>query len=653
MCGICGICFSDRARPVSASVIGDMTASLHHRGPDDEGIHIDGAIGFGHRRLSIIDLSSAGRQPMISRDGRYVLVFNGEIYNYRELRQELTARGETFDSSTDTEVLLRLYARDGEACLSRLVGMFAFAVWDARERRLFAARDHFGDKPFYYATGDGWFAFASEIKALFRTGLITPELHGPGLADYITFQFCLDDKTMFRQVRKLMPGHYLTVSASGDMRVHRYWQLDFAIDGEHDEQFFRDRLTERLEDAVRLQMRADVPLGAHLSGGLDSSAVASLATRIAGRPISVFSGAFREGPQYDETPYARLMAAHLGADHHEVYPTAQDFVSHMPRLIYHMDEPAAGPGLFPQFCVSQLARRHVKVVLGGQGGDEVFGGYIRYLIAYLEECIKGGINGTQHEEDARYVVTLESILPNLRQLQGYEPLLRHFWGSGLFAPAEERYLRLIDRSEGVREFIVPDLLPPSSEYDPVLAFREAFHAHACGSLINRLTWFDIQTQLPALLQVEDRTSMAVGLESRIPLLDHRIVELVASMPPKVKYQGGRSKYIFREAVRQMLPPAIYQRADKMGFPVPLQEWYQVEPVRSFVADALLAARGENFFVRTGALESLVDRTRPYGRGTWGLLCLELWRRTFLDGAVDNLAIGAGHLALSAERQDAR
>ena len=653
MCGICGIYFSDPARPVSASVIGDMNASLYHRGPDDEGLYLDGALGFGHRRLSIIDLSSAGHQPMISRDGRYVVVFNGEIYNYRELRQELATSGETFDSSTDTEVLLRLYARDGEACLSRLVGMFAFAIWDARERRLFAARDHFGDKPFYYATGDGWFAFASEIKALFRTGLLTPALHAPGLADYMTFQFCLDDKTMFRQVRKLMPGHYLTVSAGGDVRVRRYWQLDFAIDGDHDERYFRERLIERLEDSVRLQMRSDVPLGAHLSGGLDSSTVAALATRSGGRPISVFSGAFREGPQYDETGYARLVAAHLGANHHEVYPTAQDFVAYMPRLIYHMDEPAAGPGLFPQFCVSQLARDHVKVVLGGQGGDEIFGGYIRYLIAYLEECIKGGINGTQHEEDARYVVTLESILPNLRQLQGYEPLLRDFWSSGLFAPAEERYLRLIDRSEGVREFVDPGLLPAPAEYDPVAAYRDVFHAHACGSLINRLTWFDIQTQLPALLHVEDRTSMAVGLESRIPLLDHRIVELVASMPPKVKYQGGRSKYIFREAVREMLPAAIHQRADKMGFPVPLQEWYHVEPVRSFVADTLLADRGGNFFLDRGAVEAMVDRKRPYGRGAWGLLCLELWRRTFLEGPVGGEAIGASRLALGGERRDGR
>ena len=632
MCGICGIYFHDRSRAVDADVVGQMTSVLRHRGPDDEGVHVDGNVGLGHRRLSIIDLSPKGHQPMASRDRRYWIVLNGEIYNYRELRTDLIRDGATFASSTDTEVLLQLYEREGATCVNRLVGMFAFAIWDAVERRLFAARDHFGIKPFYYAAGDGAFAFASEIKALFRSGVVDAEMDDRGLADYVHFQFCLGDKTLFRGVRKLMPGHTLTIGPGGEPQIRRYWHLDFDVDGDHDERYFRERLRALVEDAVKLQLRADVPLGAHLSGGLDSSTVASLAARSLDGPIGVFSGAFAEGPQYDETRYARLVADRIGARHYVVFPTAHDFVADMPALAYHMDEPAAGPGLFAQYSVSKLARTHVKVVLGGQGGDEVFGGYIRYLMAYLEECIKGGINGTQHEEDERYVVTLESILPNLRQLRGYEPLLRRFWSAGLFAPAADRYLRLIDRSEGIREFLDPDLLPSAASYDPVAAYRDEFHAHECGSLINRLTWFDMQTLLPALLQVEDRTSMAVGLESRIPLLDHRIVGLVASMPPKVKYKGGRSKYIFREAVQDVVPEEIYARSDKMGFPVPLQEWYHQEPVRSFVADTLLAGRSGGFLADDGALDSLLDGERPYARGTWGLLCLELWRRAFLDGA---------------------
>jgi asparagine synthase (glutamine-hydrolysing) len=633
MCGICGIHFADRSRTPEPEAIAAMAAALRHRGPDDEGVEVDRNVGLGHTRLSILDLSSAGHQPMHSPDGRYRIVFNGEIYNYRELRAELEGQGERFVSQTDTEVLLRLYERIGESCVDRLVGMFAFAIWDARERRLFAARDHFGVKPFYYAAGDGWLVFASEIKALFRSGLLQPALDDHGLADYVNFQFCLGDKTLFRNVKKLMPGHTLTVDASRGVRIRRYWELDFTVDGGHDEDYFREQLRERIMDAVALQLRADVPLGAHLSGGLDSSVVASAAAHHLGGPLRVFTGAFREGRRYDETAYARLVAAHIGAEAHEVYPTPADFVDTLPRLLYFMDEPAAGPGLFAQYCVSRLARQHVTVVLGGQGGDETFGGYTRYLIAYLEECIKGGIRGTQHEEDERYVVTLESILPNLRQLQGYEPLLTHFWAGGVFGGAADRYLRLIDRSDGLREYLDPDLLPRAADYDPIEAYREAFLAPRCGSLINRMTWFDMQTLLPALLQVEDRTSMAVGLESRIPLLDHRVVELVASMPPKVKYRGGRSKYIFREAMQDLVPRDVAARGDKMGFPVPLQEWYHEEPVRSFVADTLLAPSTRHFFAGPRKIDEVVDRERPYGRGTWGLTCLELWRRTFLDGPI--------------------
>jgi asparagine synthase (glutamine-hydrolysing) len=633
MCGISGIYFSDRERLVDATALERMSSAIRHRGPDDDGVHVDRNLGLAHRRLSVLDVSSAGRQPMKSRDGRYAIVFNGEIYNYRELRDELARQGETFDSATDTEVLLRLYEREGGGCVDRLNGMFAFVIWDARERRLFAARDHFGIKPFYYARGNGWFAFASEIKALFQSGLLLPELHADGLADYVRFQFCLGDKTLFRDVRKLMPAHTLTVDAEGRCEMRRYWHLGFQVDGRHDERYFRERLRELFTDAVRLQLRSDVPLGAHLSGGLDSSTIAALAAGHAAAPLHVFTGAFTEGPHYDESEYARAVAAQIGAQYHEVRPTACDFVEQMPRLVYHMDEPAAGPGLFAQYNVSKLAREHVTVVLGGQGGDEVFGGYTRYLVAYLEECIKGGINGTQHEEDERYVVTLESILPNLRQLQGYEPMLQHFWGAGLFGAPVDRYLRLIDRGEDVTRYLDPDLFPPASAYDPVEAYRNEFHAHDCGSLINRLTWFDTQTLLPALLHVEDRTSMAVGLESRIPLLDHRIVSLVASMPPKVKYKGGRSKYIFREAVRDIVPALVHSRADKMGFPVPLQEWYHREPVRSFVADTMRGARSGPFFIGDDAIDALLDGERPYARGAWGLLSLELWRRTFMGAAV--------------------
>jgi asparagine synthase (glutamine-hydrolysing) len=631
MCGICGLIERDPAQPVDAARLKRMTGTLGHRGPDGEAVHVDGPAGLGHRRLSIIDLSDAGRQPMSTPDGRFWIVLNGEIYNYRELRVELEARGCRFRSQTDTEVLLHLFAEDGPEALRKLIGMFAFAVWDAREKRLFAARDHFGVKPFYYTAAGGAFAFASEIKALVGTGGLRAELDRTGLADYVTFQFALGEKTLFRGVRKLLPGHYLTVEAGREPVVRRYWDVSFEVDTHHTETYFQQRLRELLDDSIRLQLRADVPVGAHLSGGLDSTTVTCLAAQAGASPLHTFSGGFADGPAFDETRYARLAAERVGTVHHEVFPGAADFVALMPKLAYAMDEPAAGPGLFPQYAVSKLAAGHVKVVLGGQGGDEIFGGYTRYLVAYLEACIRGGIEGTQ--EDHRYIVTFESILPNLAQLRGYEPMMRQFMAEGLFDSQERRYFRLVDRSADMLGPLDPAAWREmTTGYQPYEAFHAAFDAPECHSLINKMTRFDLKTLLPALLHVEDRTSMSVSLESRVPLLDHRIVELVASMPPMVKFKGGRSKHVFREVVAGLVPDEIYQRQDKMGFPVPLNRWYREEPVRGFVRDVLLGrAARERGLVRPGGVEAMLDGERDYGRGLWGLLNVELWARTFLDG----------------------
>ena len=632
MCGICGIYHLERGQLVSETKLRTMARTMRHRGPDDEGFCLDGNVGLGHQRLSIIDLSPLGRQPMANEDERLWIVCNGEIYNYLELRQQLVGRGHRFRSHSDTEVILHLYEEEGPACVHRLNGMFAFAIWDRRERTIFAARDRFGIKPFHYTLRKNTFAFASEIKALFNAESLGPELNLDGLADYLTFQFCLGDKTLFQNVHKLLPGHHLLLKPDGTLDVQKYWELEFTIDTDHTEEYFEHRLLRLIEDAVRIRLRGDVPVGAHLSGGLDSSTVACLASSLLDSPIHTFSGGFRDRPKYDETSYARGVARHIAAEHHEVFPTANDFVEVMPRLIYYMGEPAAGPGLFPQHFVSELASRYVKVVLGGQGGDEVFGGYTRYLIAYLEECIRGGIEGTQG--DRKYVVTFESILPNLTQLQGYQPLLRYFWQEGLFDPPDQRYFRLIDRSNGIRDLVSPDAFAGQSGYSPFEAYRDLFNGGGCRSLINRMIRFDLKTLLPALLHVEDRTSMAVSLESRTPLLDHRIAELVGSMLPMIKYRGGRSKHIFRRVVRHIVPAEVYRRTDKMGFPVPLIEWYQQGPVREFVSDILLGdqarARG---FLRVERVETMLDSERPYGRGMWGLLCLELWMRTFIDGAM--------------------
>ena len=629
MCGIAGILSLDAERPADQRLLGAMAHALRHRGPDSEGFHVDGHLGFAFRRLCIIDLSDAANQPMPNEDGTLWMIFNGEIYNEPDLRRELEGRGHKFRSGSDAECVLHLYEELGAGCVDRLNGMFAFAIWDARQRRLFAARDHFGVKPFYYAEAGGSLIFASEIKALLATGLIAAEADRAALSEYLTFQFCLGDATLFRGIRSLEPGCWLIAEAGRAVQIRRYWDLDFNVD-EHapSEDECVDRLRQLLDDAVRDQMRADVPLGAHLSGGLDSSTVVALASRHSRAPLHTFSGGFREGP--DEMPYARQVSEAVNSRHHEVFPTEQEFVSLLPTLIYHMDEPAAGPGVFPQYCVSRLAREHVTVVLGGQGGDEMFGGYTRYLIAYLEECIRGGIAGPQ--EDDRYVVTFESILPNLPQLRGYEPLLKHFWREGVFDSQEHRYFRLIDRSGQIRDLISGDV--PVGEPALFDRFHAIFDPHSRSSYINRMTRFDLKTILPALLHVEDRTSMAVSLESRVPLLDYRVAEFVAALPPKIKYRGGRAKHLFRRAVEPWLPPAVTQRTDKMGFPVPFTEWTHREPVRGFVRDVLLSQRArERGLFDTRLMEHRIDTEEHYGRGIWGLLCVELWMQTFIDRAV--------------------
>jgi asparagine synthase (glutamine-hydrolysing) len=628
MCGICGLFYKDHSREVENWRIENMSRSIQNRGPDDTGFFIQGNVGFGHRRLSIIDLMPSGHQPMTDASGRYVIIFNGEIYNYIELREQLAVQGFTFRSQSDTEVILLLYIRYGKDCVQFLNGMFSFVIWDTQEKTLFAARDRLGIKPFYYTSDQNKFVFASEIKAIFASGLIEPEVNFEGFKDYLTFQFCLFDKTLFNGIQKLLPGHWLFLEADGRMTINQYWSLDFTVDTDHSEEYFEKTLSTLVHDSVRIQMRADVPVGSHLSGGLDSSSVACIAASLIDNPIHTFSGGFREGSAYDETSYARLVAKKTGSIHHEIYPTKEDFVSMLPGILYAMDEPAAGPGVFPQTCVSKLASEHVKVVLGGQGADELFGGYTRYLIAYLEECIRGGINGTQ--EDQKYIVTLDSILPNLQQLNGYQSLLKYFWKDGLFEDQDQRYFRLINRGRDMEPYIMPEVFNNGS-YNPYEAYRDLFNQGNLKSYVNKMTRFDMLTLLPALLHVEDRTSMMVSLESRVPLLDHRIVELAGQMPPMVKFKGGRSKYIFRKIVENIVPEEVFSRKDKMGFPVPLNEWYGQPAVREFINDTLLGQRArERGWINPQGLEKNLSGEPNFSRGIWGMLCLELWMQAYFD-----------------------
>jgi asparagine synthase (glutamine-hydrolysing) len=629
MCGIGGV-LDPQYRPVPdlAQRLELINRILRHRGPDGEGIwtHPSQALGFAHRRLSIIDVAG-GAQPMHDGRGNWI-TFNGEIYNYRELRDELGP--EEFRTSSDTEVILRAYEKWGADCVTRFRGMFAFALWDERRRSLFCAKDRFGIKPFYYAMAGGMFHFASEIKALLPV-LPSIETDAAALHEYLAFQFCLPGKTLFQGVQELPAAHTLEVR-DGAIRLRRYWEVDFNdLDFDHSERYFERELGRRLAQSIDLHLRSDVPIGAYVSGGLDSALIATTAAQMERRPFAAFHGRFAAGPAYDESGYARIVAGQGGFDLHEIEITADDFVRNIERVIYHLDFPVAGPGSFAQYMVSALAARHRKVVLGGQGGDEIFGGYTRYLIAYFEQCIKAAIDGTMH--DGNFLVTYESIIPNLTALRNYKPLMQEFWRDGLFEEMDLRYFRLINRAPGVRDEIRWDEL---GETSPLESFRAIFNGGnvPAQAYFDKMTHFDFKTLLPALLQVEDRVSMAHGLESRVPFLDHPLVEFAATVRPDVKFKNGTLKNLLVNTARPVVPPAIVARTDKMGFPVPVTAWIR-QDAREFVHDILgSSAALTRPFVDGRAVLRTLDAEGEFGRKAWGFLSLELWQRVFHDRAAE-------------------
>ena len=625
MCGIAGIVHLSREaisgldRKLSA-----MNRLQKHRGPDGEGTwsHPSKAAGLAHVRLSIIDLTS-GSQPMTDRAGNWI-VYNGEIYNYLELRKQLGE--ENFRTTSDTEVILLAYRKWGEACLDHLRGMFAFALWDEKEQRLFCARDHFGIKPLYFTVQDGIFYFASEIKALlpFLPRIATCV---EALKDYLVFQFCLKEKTLFKDVLELQPGHKLTIQR-GTVRAERFWEIYYNLDFNNTPMYFQERLRELFDASVRVHLRSDVPVGAYLSGGADSGIVSGAAAKFCSdQDFKAFHGKFALGPLYDESPFAEALARMYGMTLYQIDITSRDFVDSIRKVIYHLDYPVAGPGSFPQYHVSKLASRQRKVVLGGQGGDEIFGGYVRYLIAYFEQCIKGAVDGTLH--NGNYIVTYESIIPNLIALQNYKPMLQEFWREGLFEDLDRRYYHLINRARDLSGEIDWCGL---GDYQPFETFQNIFNGRNVGreSYFDKMTHFDFKTLLPALLQVEDRMSMAHGLESRVPILDRPIVEFAATMPSNIKFKDGTLKKVLIDAMGDLLPEAILRRKNKMGFPVPLGDWIHGE-IRDFIQDIFhsRAARERPYFHADAIIAGLSSESK-FGRKLWGLLSLELWHQEFHD-----------------------
>ncbi|WP_298274377.1 asparagine synthase (glutamine-hydrolyzing) [uncultured Bradyrhizobium sp.] len=629
MCGIAGF-VSLSGHPVarSAASLDAMGRLIAHRGPDGSGQWSDeaGGVGLVHRRLAIIDLTPAGAQPMKGGNGT-VISYNGEIYNFVELREQLSD-GWTFVSHSDTEVILAAYSKWGESCVDHLRGMFAFAIWDDRNKRLFAARDRFGIKPFYYTVQQGVLYFASEAKALLPF-LPDIETDAGALSEYLTFQYTIGKKTLFKGISALLPGHLLRVEG-GDIRTSRYWDVQYDVDFDRSPMYFERRFTELLSDSMRVHLRSDVPVGGYVSGGLDSSLVALMAAKLDHRSRDAFHGRFLEFPGYDESGYAKTVTEMADMSLHMVDITAADFRNSIADVIYHLDFPVAGPGSFPQYMVSALAAKNVKVVLGGQGGDELLGGYARYLVAYFEQCIKAAIDGTY--QSGHYVVTIESIVPNLGLLREYKPMIKEFWRGGLFEDLDRRYFRLVDRSTDMVGEVDWSGLNKEAVFE---SFRAIFNNQENvrkEAYFDKMTHFDFKCLLPALLHVEDRMSMAHGLESRVPLLDHPLVEFLATVPADVKFMGGQMKQLMKTAYRDTLPKALLERRDKMGFPVPLKEWFDGE-LKNFVLDIFDEQRMKHrpFFNSDVVLSGFGGQSR-FSRKTWGLLSLELWHQRFHDRA---------------------
>jgi len=618
MCGIAGIADAG-GRPVDEGLVRAMTGVQAHRGPDGEGFVFRGPVGLGHRRLAIIDLVS-GEQPMASDDHAVWLVFNGEIYNYRELRAELEAAGTRFRTRSDTEVILRLYEGLGPACVERLRGMFAFAILDERARRVFLARDRVGIKPLAYAWDGKRLLFASEIKGILESREVSRDLDPGALADYLTYHYIGAPKSIFRSIRKLPPASTLTLSLDGgEPVVNRYWRLEFRPDERTSEVEWLEGLRVRLADAVKSHMVSDVPIGAFLSGGVDSSAVVAMMAKASETPIRTFSVGFSEA-DFDELAYARQVAARYGTEHYEVV-VKPDSLDVLPKLVWHFDEPFGDSSAIPTYYVSKITREHVTVALSGDGGDENFAGYRRYARAAQLE--------------GRFDVGLGRVVRPLLGLAGRALPLEargQAYASLLGAEGIDRYLHLVSygRRRAGGRLLCDDWAAVAQSVGSPERFRALAADGAALDSVATMQHADVETYLPDdILCKVDRTSMAVSLESRVPLLDHILMEFVATIPSRLKLRNGRGKHIFKQAIKEWVPDAVLTRP-KMGFGVPLGTWLNAE-LRDMTHDVLLSsqARQRGIF-RAAEVERLL---RVHGSGRrdlsarlWALLCFELWMR---------------------------
>jgi asparagine synthase (glutamine-hydrolysing) len=621
-------------------LIARMCGVIEHRGPDGEGHYTEPGIAMGMRRLSIIDLAT-GRQPISNEDGSIWIVFNGEIYNYRELRELLLARGHKLRTRTDTETIVHLYEDEGERCVERLRGMFAFAVWDRRERRLFMARDRVGKKPLHYTLVGRTLVFGSEIKSLLQHPDVKREINLQAISDFLSFGYVPDPATAFNSISKLPPGHTL-IFKDGMVSARRYWDFDYSGDSaaqglrepEAPEDDYIERLRELIAESVRARLESDVPLGAFLSGGIDSSVVVAMMARE--MKVKTFSIGFSDAG-FDELRYARIAARHFGADHHEFVVTP-DVCRLVEEIVWHHDEPFADVSSVPTYVVSKMAREHVTVALSGDGGDEVFGGYERYVVdqrrrryeripAFLRRALLRASRALPQGAYGKRFLRNIALEPAAR----YVDSVTHF----------DRDTQLDLFSEDARRAL--------AGYDPAERFERTFAAPASRSGLDHLLYLDSKTYLPGDILVKvDRMSMANSLETRAPLLDHRLIEFAQTIPASFKLRGLETKYILKRAAQGLIPDEIINRP-KRGFDVPIRRWLNRE-LREMLDDTLndRRARERGDFNHRAVLAILDEHrrgVRDHSRRLWSLLVLELWRRAFIDRLPEARFTGAKRVGL--------
>lgn len=625
MCGICGKISWDA--PIDVSVVSRMMETMSHRGPDDAGLYSEPYAALGHRRLSIIDLET-GKQPLTNETGSVIVVFNGEIYNYRELREDLLARGHQFATTSDTEVIAHLYEERGEACVEELRGMFAFAIWDSPKRRLFLARDRVGIKPLYVARIRNGFLFASEIKALLVDPLLSATVDPQGIDRFLTFSYMPGQGTLLRGIEKILPGHHLVVQ-DGQVTTTRYWDLAFdssAYQGTFEEA--TAQLHDLLDHTVREHMRSDVPVGVLLSGGVDSTGLLSFCCEQTDRPINTFTVGFSGESFEDERWYASLAARQYGTTHHELTITGADFREFLPKYVWHMEEPVCEPPAVALYYVTRLARDYVKVLISGEGGDEAFAGYQNYRNIVWIERLKA--LGPAWRRLFSFALAKAGAIKRLARFGKYSRLMR--------ATPKEYYYSRTAGPDSTFNRIRNALYTPSfdaqvNETQSLDYLNECFSRIQREPLLSQLLYIDTKLWLPDDLLVKaDKMTMANSVELRVPLLDHRVLEFAASLPAEYKVKGWTTKRILKSALDRRVPAPIVRRR-KTGFPVPIGRWMR-EELHQFTADVLLDQRSASrgyFNVR--AVEELLKRLKATGEcvsEVFGLMVLELWHRQFVD-----------------------